>query len=123
MASPAGECAWARLLKEFQSQICKNGIAQNMTTSEVKTFLDSKKITYQKYNLTSLLDITECFTPGDEKGDRLLDLLTEVIEFRKTAPPKLKNDVLEFLKRSDNSQLVNGRYLFDCSLEALLIDA
>ncbi|KAK3521674.1 hypothetical protein QTP70_015592 [Hemibagrus guttatus] len=115
--------AWARLSEVCDDQVCKEGIVQNLTTSEVKSFLDSKNIPYKNYKLQSLLDITECFTPGDEKGDRLLDLLTEVIEFRKTAPTELKDRVLEFLKRPENSQTVNGRILFDCSTEALLIDA
>ncbi|KAK3549892.1 hypothetical protein QTP86_015509 [Hemibagrus guttatus] len=119
----AGESAWARLSEVCDDQVCKEGIVQNLTTSEVKSFLDSKNIPYKNYKLQSLLDITECFTPGDEKGDRLLDLLTEVIEFRKTAPTELKDRVLEFLKRPENSQTVNGRILFDCSTEALLIDA
>lgn len=93
-----------------------------MTASEIKSFLDSKKIPYKNYKLHSLLDITECFTPGVE-GDQLLDLLTEVMEFRKTAPTELKDRVLEFLKCPENNQTVNGRILFDCSTEALLINA
>ncbi|TSV15279.1 Histamine N-methyltransferase [Bagarius yarrelli] len=119
----AGETAWARLIKKFQDQICKKGFAQSVNTSDIKRFLESKNIPYQNYKLRSLTDITECFTPGDLKGDRLLDLLTEVVEFRKTASPKLRDEVLEFLKQPENSQTVNGRILFDCSTEALLIDA
>ncbi|XP_060752471.1 histamine N-methyltransferase-like [Tachysurus vachellii] len=117
----AGECAWARLTEVFEDQMYKQGTVQNLTTSRLKCFLDSKKIPYKNYKLQSLLDITECFIPGDKKGDRLLDLLTEVIEFRKTASPEQKEKVMKFLKL--NSQTVNGRILFDCSAEALLIDA
>ncbi|XP_053097497.1 histamine N-methyltransferase [Pangasianodon hypophthalmus] len=119
----AGESAWAKLLKVYGHQLCKDGINQNISTKEVKQFLESKKISYQNYKFQSLLDITECFIPGDKKGDKLLDLLTEVIDFSKTAPPELKNGVLEFLKHPDNSKEVDGRILFDCSTEALLIDA
>ena len=99
----------------------KQGTAQNLSTSRIKSFLDSKKIPYKNYKLQSLLDITECFIPGDKKGDKILDLLTEVIEFRKTASTEQKEKVMEFLKQ--NGQTVNGRILFDCSTEALLIDA
>ncbi|XP_058267395.1 histamine N-methyltransferase-like [Hemibagrus wyckioides] len=118
----ADESAWARLSKVCDTQVCKEGISQNLTASEIKSFLDSKKIPYKSYKLHCLLDITECFTPGVE-GDQLLDLLTEVIEFRKTAPTELKDRVLEFLKCPENNQTVNGRILFDCSNEALLINA
>ncbi|KAK2823151.1 hypothetical protein Q7C36_019751 [Tachysurus vachellii] len=117
----AGECAWIRLTEVFEDQMYKQGTVQNLSTSRIKSFLDSKKITYKNYKLQSMLDITECFIPGDKKGDRLLDFLTEVIEFRKTASPEQKEKVMKFLKL--NSQTVNGRILFDCSPEALLIDA
>ncbi|KAK2823148.1 hypothetical protein Q7C36_019748 [Tachysurus vachellii] len=117
----AGECAWARLTEVFEDQMYKQGTVQNLSTSRIKSFLDSKKIPYKNYKLQALLDITECFIPGHKKGDRLLDLLTEVIEFRKTASPEQKEKVMKFLKL--NSQTVNGRILFDCSPEALLIDA
>lgn len=119
----AGECSWAKLGSAFDDQLWDDKINQNLTSNDLKIFLDSEKIPYRNYKLKSLLDITECFTPGNEKGERILDLLTEVVEFSKSAPPELKEAVLEFLKHPDNSQEVNGRFLFDCSTEALLIDA
>ncbi|GAA6112164.1 histamine N-methyltransferase-like [Tachysurus ichikawai] len=118
----ADESAWARLTDVFEDQMHKQGTTQNLATSRIKSFLDSKKIPYKNYKLQSdMLDITECFNPEDKKGDKILDLLTEVIEFRKTASTEQKEKVMEFLKL--NSQTVNGRILFDCSSEALLIDA
>ncbi|XP_053332041.1 histamine N-methyltransferase-like [Clarias gariepinus] len=117
------ESAWARLFYDFEDQLYQKGFGLNISTKEIKSYLDSKKITYQTYKLHSPLDVTECFTPGDIKGEEKLDLVTEVIDFSKTAPPELKDRVLEFLKHPDNSQEVNGRILFDCSLEAVLIDA
>lgn len=110
-------------MNDFQDQLSKEGISLHTTTRQIKNFLDSRQIPYKTYKLTSLLDITECFIPGDAKGELLLDLLTEVMEFSKTASPEMKDKVLQFLKRPDNIQSVNGRILFDCSMEALLIDA
>lgn len=111
-----------RFVKAYQDQLITERMSRNITSVHIKSFLDSKKIPYQNYKFQSPLDITKCFTPGDEKGELLLDLLTMAIEFRKTAPPELKDGVLAFLKHPDNSQEVNGRILFDCSFEALVID-
>lgn len=98
-------------------------MSQNITATEIKSFLDSEKIPYQTYKLPSLLDITECFIAGNEKGELLLEVLTEVNDVSRIISPELKDGLLEFLKHPDNSQEVNGRILFDCSQEALLIDA
>lgn len=120
-ASPTGESAWSRL--PCQDLLYKDGLSQKFTTREIKSILDSKKISYKAYKLPTLLDITECFIPGDEKGQELLNTLTEVRDFSKTAPPEIKDEVLQFLKHPDNNQEENGRILFDTSLEALVIDA
>ncbi|KAF7700940.1 hypothetical protein HF521_002105 [Silurus meridionalis] len=117
------ESAWARLTKTFQNQLYKDGIVDTLTSGDIKSFLDSKKIPYQNYKLQSLLDITQCFIPGNEKGEQLLSSLTEIIDFGKNAPPELKKEVLDFLKNPENYQEVNNRILFDCSTEALVIDA
>ncbi|KAM9456040.1 histamine N-methyltransferase-like [Clarias gariepinus] len=117
------ESAWARLFYAYEDELRQDGNSMCLTTGELKSFLNSKKIPYQSYKLPVLLDITKCFTPEDKKGEQILDILTEVVNFSKTAPPELKDGVVEFLKHPDNSQEVNGRILFDCSLEALLIDA
>ncbi|KAM9455509.1 histamine N-methyltransferase-like [Clarias gariepinus] len=117
------ESAWGRLMNVYKDQLAQEGATLHVTTTDVKSYLDSKKVPYQSYKFKSLLDITECFTPEDKKGEEILDLLTEVIDFSKTAPPELKDEVVEFLKNPINNLEVNGKILFDCSMEALLIDA
>lgn len=112
-----------RFRNAYKDQLITDIINNNITSGDIKSFLDSKKIPYQNYKFQSPVDITNCFTPGDEEGELFLDLLTMVIDFKKTAPPELKDGVLEFLKHPDNSQEVNGRILLDCSFEALMISA
>ncbi|KAK3505911.1 hypothetical protein QTP70_019243 [Hemibagrus guttatus] len=78
-------------------------------------------IPYQSHTLPSQMDITECFTAGDEKGELLLDFLTEVLEFSKNASPELKAGVLELLKHPECSREVDGRIIFNNNLEALVL--
>lgn len=68
------------------------------------------------------MDITECFTPGDERGELMLDFLTEILEFSRSAPPELKAGVLEVLKQPGCSREVDGRVMFNSNMEALVID-
>ncbi|XP_060733033.1 histamine N-methyltransferase-like isoform X2 [Tachysurus vachellii] len=59
---------------------------------------------------------------GDEKGELMLDFLTEILEFSKNASPELKAGVLELLKEPECSREVDGRVMFNSNMEALVID-
>ncbi|KTF93856.1 hypothetical protein cypCar_00012259 [Cyprinus carpio] len=83
---------------------------------------DTESIPYQNYELLSQVDITECFTEGDQVGELLLDFLTEVIEFSKNAPEDLKKGVLDLLRHPDCSREVDGRIIFNNNLGVLVVE-
>lgn len=94
-----------------------------MTTGDIKSILDSKGVSYKSYELPSQMDITECFTEGDEKGELLLDFLTEVLNFSKVAPPELKTGVMELLRHPDCSVESEGKVIFNNNLGVIVIDS
>ncbi|XP_041807211.1 histamine N-methyltransferase-like isoform X2 [Chelmon rostratus] len=118
----SGESGWARLWQANRTQLCNTEISQWVTTGDVKSYLDSKGVRYQNYELPSQMDITECFTEGDEKGELLLDFLTEVLDFSKTASPELKAAIMELLRHPDCSVESNGRVMFNNNLGVIVID-
>ncbi|XP_040913686.1 histamine N-methyltransferase isoform X2 [Toxotes jaculatrix] len=118
----SGESGWGKLWRTYRDQLCNTEISQCVTTGDIKSVLDSKGVSYQSYELPSEMDITECFTEGDEKGELLLDFLTEVLDFSKTASPELKAGVMELLRHPDCSVESNGRVIFNNNLGALVID-
>lgn len=113
---------WGRLWKTFKADLSIGDISQCLTTGDIKSFLDADGIKYKNYQLPSQMDITECFSEGDEKGELLLDFLTEVIEFSKSAPPDLKASVLDLLRHPDCSSEVDGKVVFNNTLEVLVLD-
>ncbi|XP_060769844.1 histamine N-methyltransferase-like isoform X2 [Neoarius graeffei] len=117
----SGQSGWHKLLKTYQAQLYKSDVHLFLTMGDIRNFLDAKGIPYQSHTLPSQLDITECFTAGDEKGELLLDFLTQVVEFSKSASPELKAGVLELLKRPDCSCKVDGRIMFNSNIEALVL--
>ncbi|XP_049450578.1 histamine N-methyltransferase-like [Epinephelus fuscoguttatus] len=118
----SGESGWGKLWRTYRNQLCNTEISQCVTTGDIKIFLDSKGVRYQSYELPSQMDITECFTEGDEKGELLLDFLTEVQDFSKTAPPELKAGVLELLRHPDCSVESNNKVIFNNNLGVIVID-
>nr|XP_057937132.1 histamine N-methyltransferase-like isoform X2 [Doryrhamphus excisus]XP_057937133.1 histamine N-methyltransferase-like isoform X2 [Doryrhamphus excisus]XP_057937134.1 histamine N-methyltransferase-like isoform X2 [Doryrhamphus excisus] len=119
----SGESGWGKLWKTFSPQLCMCEISQCVTTADVKSFLESEKLKYKSYALPSQMDITECFTEGDEKGELLLDFLTETNRFSRTASPQLKADVLKLLRDPCCSVESNGRVIFNNTLEVIIVDA
>ncbi|XP_044074002.1 histamine N-methyltransferase [Siniperca chuatsi] len=118
----SGESGWGKLWRTYRNQLCNTEISQCVTTGDIKTILDSKGVSFQSYELPSQMDITECFTEGDEKGELLLDFLTEVLDFSKTASPELRAGVLELLRHPDCSVESNGKVIFNNNLGVIVID-
>ncbi|KAM8855497.1 histamine N-methyltransferase-like isoform 2-T2 [Spinachia spinachia] len=118
----SGESGWGKLWRTYRTQLCNTEISQCVTTGDVKSLLDCKGVSYQSYELPSQMEITECFTDGDEKGELLLDFLTEVLDFSKTASAALKAGVLELLRHPDCSVESNGKVIFNNNLGVIVID-
>uniref|UniRef100_A0A3P9KGK3 Histamine N-methyltransferase n=1 Tax=Oryzias latipes TaxID=8090 RepID=A0A3P9KGK3_ORYLA len=119
----SGECSgWGKLWRTYRHQLCNTEISQCVTTADIKSYLESKGVSYQSYELPSQLDITECFTEGDQTGELLLDFLTEVLDFSKTASAELKAGVLDLLRHPDCSVESQGRVIFNNNLGVLVID-
>ncbi|XP_034042292.1 histamine N-methyltransferase-like [Thalassophryne amazonica] len=118
----SGESGWEKLWRTYKNEFCKSDICQCITAKDIKSFLDSKGLSYQSYDLPSQLDITECFSEGDEKGELLLDFLTEVLDFSKMASPELKSDVLTLLQHPDCSTESDGRIIFNNNSVVFIID-
>ncbi|XP_074550935.1 histamine N-methyltransferase-like [Halichoeres trimaculatus] len=118
----SGESGWGKLWRTYRNELCNTEISQCVTTGDIKSFLDSRGIRYQNYTLPSQMDITECFSEGDEKGELLLDFLTEVLDFSKTASPELKAGVMEILRHPDCSVESSGKIIFNNNLEVIVLN-
>ncbi|XP_068187747.1 histamine N-methyltransferase-like [Antennarius striatus] len=93
-----------------------------LTSTEVRRVLDTKGLKYQSYPLSSLMDATECFIEGNEEGELLFDFTTEVHQFKKSVPPKLKAEIMEFYRNQCCSVDENGKILFNLDSEIIVVD-
>lgn len=122
VASVPEKSGWGKLWRKYRTQLCNTEISQCVTTGDIKSILDCKGVSYQSFDLPSQMDITECFIEGDEKGELLLDFLTEVLDFSKTASQELRAGVLELLRHPDCSMEAEGRVIFNNNLGVIVID-
>ncbi|XP_068187645.1 histamine N-methyltransferase-like [Antennarius striatus] len=115
-----GDSGWGKLGKTY-SKVLFNAEVNCVTSEDIKRLLDSKGLSYQSYELPSETDITECFTKGNERGELLLDFLTQVMNFRKSASPELQAEIMEFL-RLECSKETENKILFNYNSEVIIVD-
>ncbi|XP_037344397.1 histamine N-methyltransferase-like [Pungitius pungitius] len=118
----SGASGWGKLWRRYRTHLCHTEISQCVTAGDITALLDRQGVSYQSYELPSQMEITECFAEGDEKGELLLDFLTEVLDFSKTAPPELRAGVLELLRHPDCSVESGGKVVFNNNLGVIVVD-
>ncbi|NWY71776.1 HNMT methyltransferase, partial [Erithacus rubecula] len=118
----SGKSGWETLWRKHASSFPLEGFCSFISSGDFPRMLDSAGMKYHVYELPSHLDITSCFIEGDKDGELLLDFLTETIEFTKTAPPELKRQVMEELRKPGCSESRDGKVFFNSSLGVIVIE-
>ncbi|XP_028662337.1 histamine N-methyltransferase isoform X1 [Erpetoichthys calabaricus] len=119
----SGNSGWERLWIKYKSQLCYMNATFYVTANDVMKTLDTFGLKYQHFEFPSTFNITECFTANNEIGDLILDFLTETVNFRATAPPDLRDDVLALLRHPDCSLEKDGKFLFNNTLTAIIVES
>ncbi|NXY40588.1 HNMT methyltransferase, partial [Ceuthmochares aereus] len=118
----SGMSGWESLWKKYGSSFPLEDLCSYVSSADLKRMLDSAGLKYQLYELPSYMDITSCFIEGSKDGELLLDFLTETCDFSKTAPPELKRQVLEELRKPECSEKRDGKVLFNNNLSVIVIE-
>ncbi|XP_009906000.2 histamine N-methyltransferase [Dryobates pubescens] len=113
---------WKRLWRKYETSFPLEGLCTYISSDDIKRILDSAGMNYQVQELPSHLDITSCFTEGNKDGELLLDFLTTTCDFSKTAPPELKRQVMEELRKPACSEERDGKVLFNNNMSAIVIE-
>ncbi|XP_009810548.2 histamine N-methyltransferase [Gavia stellata] len=118
----SGTSGWETLWKKYGSSFPLDDLCSYVSSADIKRILDSAGLKYQLHELPSHMDITSCFIEGNKDGELLLDFLTETCEFSKTAPPELKRQVMEELRKPGCSEKREGKVLFNNNLSVIVIE-
>ncbi|XP_057611105.1 histamine N-methyltransferase isoform X1 [Chionomys nivalis] len=119
----SGTSGWDKLWKKYGSRLPRDDLCQYVTSSDLTQILDGLGIKYECYDLLSTMDITDCFTDGNENGDLLWDFLTETCNFSKTAPPDLRAEIMKDLQEPEFSVKKEGKVLFNNNLSFIVVEA
>ncbi|NXW40680.1 HNMT methyltransferase, partial [Nyctiprogne leucopyga] len=118
----SGTSGWETLWNKYGSSLPVGDLCSYVSSANIKRILDSAGLKYQVHELPSHMDITSCFIEGNKDGELLLDFLTETCEFSKNAPPELKHQVMEELRKPGCSEKRDGKVLFNNNLSVIVIE-
>ncbi|NXL45810.1 HNMT methyltransferase, partial [Podilymbus podiceps] len=118
----SGTSGWETLWKKYWSSLPLDDLCSYISSADIERILDSAGLKYQRHELPSHMDITSCFIEGNKNGELLLDFLTETCEFSKTAPPELKRQVMEELRKPECSEKRDGKVFFNNNLSVIVIE-
>ncbi|KAJ7995833.1 hypothetical protein DPEC_G00248680 [Dallia pectoralis] len=111
---------WDILWKTYRAELCTKTVSDYMSAGDIKVHLNQLGLRYEEHLISSTMDITACFTKGDEMGELLLDFMTEQDHFYQSLTPDLQTGILDLLRNKCSTEK-NGRILFDNSLCCLLV--
>nr|XP_024642476.1 histamine N-methyltransferase-like [Macaca nemestrina] len=121
--STHGSSGWDKLWRKYGSRLPQDDLCLYVTSDDLTQMLDNLGLKYECYDFLSTLDISDCFTDGNETADLLWDFLTETCNFNATAPPDLKAELVKDLQEPEFSTKKEGKVLFNNNLSFIVIGA
>ncbi|KAJ8352396.1 hypothetical protein SKAU_G00238720 [Synaphobranchus kaupii] len=118
----AASSGWNTLWKTYKQELCTKSISDYLSAGDIKNCIQELGLKYEEHSLPNTVDITRCFTEGDEMGEKLLDFMTYQVHFHQSLTADIRAGILDLLQNKCSTKK-DGRIMFDCTLTALLIYA
>ncbi|XP_070560327.1 histamine N-methyltransferase-like [Ptychodera flava] len=117
----AEDTGHVRVCKKFQH--LESDYLMFPDADHVRKAYDEMGVKYQCVRQRSRVLVTECLRADSEAGSLLLDFLLQVSHFRKTAPPKLQKEVLDYIESAVccDSRDENEEMLLSNDWEAIIV--
>ncbi|XP_055727946.1 histamine N-methyltransferase-like isoform X2 [Salvelinus fontinalis] len=116
----AAGSGWETLWKTHRKELCTKSVSDYLSAGDIKVHLERLGLKYDEHLIPNTMDITDCFTNGDEMGELLLDFMTDQDHFHQSLTPDLRASILDLLRNRCSTEK-EGRILFDCSFSCLLV--
>ncbi|XP_077436380.1 histamine N-methyltransferase-like [Vanacampus margaritifer] len=113
---------WDLLWRTFSKQLCNESNITYRSSGDVLASVKTLGLQYEEHSIPNTFDITECFDPNSETGQRLLRFMTATEDFSRSFTPQIRADMLKFL-RSKCSAEKEGKVYFNSCLSCISVHA
>ncbi|XP_070560326.1 histamine N-methyltransferase-like [Ptychodera flava] len=129
VAEGSGMARLRKKLRQLESNYfifpdAENGAFHQYDAEHVCKAFDDMGVKYQCVRHRCRIVVTECLMRDDtESGNMMLDFLLQVSHFRKTAPPKLQKQVLDYIKSADccDPRDEGGELILNSDCDAVIV--
>ncbi|XP_061548350.1 histamine N-methyltransferase-like [Phycodurus eques] len=111
---------WDILWRTFSKELCSEALPVYRSSKEVIASVKTLGLKYEEHSIPNTFEITECFDPNSETGQRLLRFMTgsDFTSFT----PQIRADILNLL-RSKCSTEKEGKIHFNSCLSCVFVHA
>lgn len=113
---------WDTLWKTYKKDLCVHAITEYRSSGEVISCLKSQGLKYEEHAIPNTFDISECFNPSSQTGQRLLNFMTAKDNFYQSFTPEIRAGILDLLRNKCSTEK-DGRVFFNSNLSCILVYA
>ncbi|KAM9804914.1 uncharacterized protein ACB057_006791 [Neosynchiropus ocellatus] len=118
----AENSGWDTLWTTFRKDLWTGAIQEYRSSRDVVATLKKMGMKFQEHDVPNSYDITECFDPKNETGQKLLNFMTATEDFHSSFTPELRANMLDVLRERCSTKK-DGKVFFKSDLKMILIDA
>ncbi|KAJ4933236.1 hypothetical protein JOQ06_030069 [Pogonophryne albipinna] len=118
----AANSGWDTLWKTYKKDLCVDTITEYRSSGEIIACLKSLGLKYDEHTIPNSFDISECFTPSSQLGQRLLNFMTAKDHFEQSFTPEIRAGMLDLLRNNCSTEK-DGKVLFNSTLKCILVHA
>lgn len=108
--------------KTYKKELCVDGIIEYRSSAEVIACVKSLGLKYEEHPVPNKFDITDCFDPSSQTGQRLLSFMTGKDHFNESLTPEIRSGILDLLRNKCSTEK-DGKVSFNSDLSCILIHA
>lgn len=106
----------------YSNELCDNNCENNYSATNVISCVKSLGLEYEEHTIPFNIDITECFDPDSQKGERLLSTLMEKDHFYQSFTPEVREGMLDLLMNKCSTEK-DGKILLNNNFSCILVSA
>lgn len=106
----------------YSNELCDNSYVKNHSPTNVTSYVKSLGLEYEEHTIPFNIDITECFDPDSQNGERLLSTLMEKDHFYQSFTPEVREGMLDLLMTKCSTEK-DGKIFLNNNLSCILVCA
>lgn len=95
-------------------------IPETQSSARVISCLRNLDLRYEEHLIANSTDITECFSPNSQTGERMLSFMTGTGHFQESFTPEVREGMLALLRKKCSTEQ-DGKIFYNSDLTCIVV--